>query len=113
MQLGELLAQLPPGFQQNFHNFAQIRKALHEFLDALFELGGADNANLETEIAQQAADIVFYGDGFSLEQLSRRQQRPLLLARQRLHMDRPEQIHAHHVRDAAGVIPIRLVDLRF
>jgi hypothetical protein len=76
--------------------FFEIRQILHELLDELFEFCGADNPNLEAEIAQQAADIVFYGDGFSLEQLSRRQQRPLLLARQRLHMDRPEQVAGTH-----------------
>ena len=30
-----LLAQLPPGFQQHLHDFAQIRQTLHEFLDAV------------------------------------------------------------------------------
>jgi hypothetical protein len=72
VQLGELLAQLPPGLQQNLHEFAQIWQALYELPDALFEFGGADNANLEAEIAQQAADIVVYGDGFFLKQLARR-----------------------------------------
>lgn len=47
-----------------------------------------------------------------LKQLAGRQQRPALLARQRLDMHRPEQVNPHHLGDAAGIVAAGLVDLR-
>jgi hypothetical protein len=40
------------------------------------------------------------------------QQGTTLLACQRFHMDRAEDIDAHHLRNAARVISVGLVDLR-
>ena len=39
------------------------------------------------------------------------QQHPQFLAAQRLDMDRPVKPHPHHLRNAAGIIAIGLVDL--
>src|SRR5438874_1049204 len=47
-----------------------------------------------------------------LQQLACRQQGAALLAGQRLYVHRPEQVDAHHLRNAACVIPVALVDLR-
>ena len=65
----------------------------------------------ETEIAQQAADIVLYGDGFSLEQLSRRQQCPRFWLAS-VFTGQAGRYLAHHVGDAL-VIPLRLLIAHF
>ena len=41
------------------------------------------------------------------------QQHPQLLTAQRLHMHRTIKPHTHHLRDAAGVVAVCLVDLGF
>src|SRR5947208_14876054 len=48
---------------------------------------------------------------FRLQQLAIGQQHPQLLTAQRLHVHRTVKSHSHHLRDAAGIIAIRLVDL--
>jgi len=67
VQFAELLAQLPPGIEQNFHEFAEFRHSLYKFTDALFEHNSACDANLETKIAQEAANVVFYCDSLFLK----------------------------------------------
>jgi len=47
-----------------------------------------------------------------MEQLAASKQHAPLLALRRLHMDRPVEPDAHHLRDAAGIIAVRLVNLR-
>jgi hypothetical protein len=83
------------------------------FSDPFLEFDHAGGSNLEPEVAQQTADVVFDGDGFLLQRLARRQQSTPFLARQRLHMHGPEKVDAHHLGDAARVIPIALVYLSF
>ncbi|MGF6178136.1 hypothetical protein ABIE33_006456 [Ensifer sp. 4252] len=70
-----------------------------------------DNPYLSSKIAQQAADVVFNGNCLLLRQFASRQQGAALLADQRLHIHRPEQIDAHHLGDATGVVAIALVRL--
>ena len=60
---------------------------------------------------QRAAHIGLDVDQLTLDKLAAGQQHPLLLRRQRLHMHRLEQSDPHHLRDAARVVAIRLVDL--
>jgi hypothetical protein len=90
VQLGKLLAQLSSRCQQRLGNFGQVRQAGNQFTDAGFELDGTDRPDLEPEIAHQAADVILDGEGLTLQQLAGRQQGPLTLTRERLHMHRPE-----------------------
>lgn len=75
-------------------------------------LTATNRADLEPKIAQQAAEVVFNGNGLFLQELAGGQQRPALLARQGLHMHRAKQVDPHHLRNAAGVIAVGLVHLR-
>lgn len=47
-----------------------------------------------------------------MQELARRQECPALLARQRLDMDRAEQVDPHHLGNAAGVNAVGFVRLR-
>ena len=49
---------------------------------------------------------------FSCKQLASRQQGAPVLARQGLHMDRPEQVDAHHLSNATSIVAVGLVHLR-
>jgi hypothetical protein len=113
MQLRELLAQYAPCRQQGICYFGKFLVAFDEFANALLELSGSDRTDLEAEVAQQATHVVLERDGLFLQQLSRRQKRPMLLTGQGLDVDLPEQVDAHHLRYAACIIPISLINLRF
>jgi transposase len=58
------------------------------------------------------AKVILDGDGLRLQQLAMGQQHPQLLTAQRLDMHRTVKSHPHHLRDAARIIAVRLVDLR-
>lgn len=109
---GKRLAQLAARLEQRFDDFGQIGHSFGELADAGLELDGADHPNLETEVAQQPADVVFDGDRLILQEFARHQQGPALLARQRLDMDRAKQVDAHHLGNATGVNAVGFVRLR-
>ena len=87
-------------------NLGQIRHTLNELANAQLELSCSHDANLETEVAQQTADVVLNGDRLLLQQLAGGQQYPPLLTGERFHMHRPEQVDPHHLGDAPGIIPV-------
>ncbi|GEO16115.1 hypothetical protein MAE02_38110 [Microvirga aerophila] len=70
-------------------------------------------ANRAIEVQQQATDVVLDRDGFLLQELAGGQQRPPLLAGERLDVHRAKEIDPHHLSDAAGIIAVALVDLSF
>src|SRR5208283_476509 len=111
MQFSDLLAELLPSVEKRRHDLGKIRHAFDKFSDPFLEFDHAGGSNLEPEVAQQTADVVLDGDSFLLQQLARRQQSTPFLACQHLHMHGPEKVDAHHLRDAARVIPIALVYL--
>src|SRR5207237_7983594 len=75
------------------------------------EFDRAHHANLEAKIAQRATQIVLDVERLSLQKLATGQQHAALLAGQRLHMHRSVQANTHHLRNAAGIIAVALVDL--
>lgn len=54
------------------------------------------------ELRKRAGMFVLDGDRLVLQELARHQQCPALLARQRLDMDRAEQVDPHHLGNAHG-----------
>ncbi|ESZ12134.1 hypothetical protein X737_27410 [Mesorhizobium sp. L48C026A00] len=73
----------------------------------------ADYADLETEVAQQAARSSFsMARAFFLQQLARRQHRSALLTAHRLYVHGAAQVEAHHLGDAARIVAIAVIRLR-
>src|SRR5262245_1713198 len=70
------------------------------------------HANLETEVAQSAAQLILDCDRLRLQQLAMCQQHPQFLTAYRLHMHRTIKPRPHHLRYAARIVAVRLVDLR-
>lgn len=112
MKHGELLAKFPTSHKKGIHDVAQFRHVAGQIPDAFLELSSANDANLQTKIAQQPTDIILDRNGLLLQQFSCSQQNAPLLACQRFDVDRSEQIDAHHLCDAASVISVSLVNLR-
>ena len=112
MQDGEALPQALTGFEQASHDLGQLRKARHELADPVLEPDLANDPDLEPKVAQQTADVVLDGNGFFLQQLASCQQGASVLAGERLHMNGPEQVDAHHLSDAARIVAVGLVHLR-
>lgn len=57
MQARRVFPQNLAGIQKRLHNLGQIRHTLDELMDPPVEPDCADHANLETKVAQQAADV--------------------------------------------------------
>ena len=100
----EHFAQLLPGGQQRLHDGDEFGHAFDKLPNPFVELANPNDADLETEVAQQAADVVLNGDRLVLENLAGGQQSAALLAGQRLHVHGAEQIDPHHLRNAARVV---------
>lgn len=111
MDLHECLPQLLPCRQQWPHDLAEIRYAIDKLANAIVEPDRANDTDLEPKIAQQATNVILDGDCLLLKQLAGGQKGAVLLARQRLYMNRPEQIDTHHLRDAARIVAVSLVHL--
>src|SRR5271170_2694582 len=71
---------LIPGCQQRSHDVGEFGPAADQLSDPCVEFDYADGADLETEVAKQAADIVLDGDGLLLQHLTGRQESTTLLA---------------------------------
>jgi hypothetical protein len=80
VQNAELLAQHSPDNKQRFNEDGQIGVALDQFSDARLELQIPDDPDLEAEVTQSSAQIIFDGDGLRLQQLAMGQQHAQLLA---------------------------------
>src|SRR3974390_1188356 len=111
MHDAKLFAQRASENQQRFDKDGQIRDVFHEFLDARLKLYRSRHADLEPKVAQGGTQIVLDRNRLRLQQLAMRQQHPQLLTAYRLHMHWPIEPRSHHLRHAAGIIAIRLVDL--
>src|SRR3974390_316224 len=111
MHDAKLFAQRASDNQQRFDKDGQIRDVFHEFLDARLKLHRSRHADLEPKVAQGGTQIVLDRNRLRLQQLAMGQQHPQLLTAYRLHMHWPIQPRPHHLRHAAGIIAIRLVDL--
>src|SRR3974390_2314680 len=111
MHDAKLFAQRASDNQQRFDKDGQIRDVFHEFLDARLKLYRSRHADLEPKVAQGGTQIVLDRNRLRLQQLAMGQQHPQLLTAYRLHMHWPIEPRPHHLRHAAGIIAIRLVDL--
>src|SRR4051812_36935607 len=87
-------------------------RGLFEQLDnAPLELQPGYGSDLEPKVAQQASQVVLRIENLRLHELARSEQHPDLLAPDGLDMNRLVEPDAHHLRDAAGIVAIGLVDL--
>src|SRR5262249_5198319 len=91
---------------------AQVGEVLNKLPDAGLKLHLPNHANLETEVAQSAAQVILDCDRLPLYQLAICQQHPQFLTAYRLHMHRTIKPRPHHLRYAARIVAVRLVDLR-
>src|SRR5690606_9514966 len=81
--------------QQRLDDGGKPGQTFDQLADALLESSLSDDADLQAEVAQGAAQIGIDVEHLALHQLARRQQHALLLAGQRLHMhglNRPTRI---------------------
>src|SRR5260370_8323121 len=113
MQDDDLFAQRPPDNEQWFDQNGQVGEVLDQLLDPRLELRLADHSDLEAKVTQRTAQVVLDGDSLRLQQLAMGQQHSQLLTAQGLHMHRTVKPDPHHLCDAAGIVAVRLVDLRF
>src|SRR3974390_3010528 len=111
MHDAKLFAQRASDNQQRFDKDGQIRDVFHEFLDARLKLYRSRHADLEPKVAKGGTQIVLDRNRLRLQQLAMGQQHPQLLTAHRLHMHWPVEPRPHHLRHAAGIIAISLVDL--
>src|SRR6478736_4642209 len=111
MKTLELLSKLSPAGQQRLYDLCQVRQTVKEFANADVEFGCANDADFEAEVAQQAANIILKCNRLLLQQLAGGQEGAPLLAGQGFYMNRSEQIHPHHLRNATCVVAVTLVHL--
>src|SRR5439155_11890136 len=110
--LGGFSSYRPPDNEQWFDQNGQVREVLDQLLDPSLELHRANHSDLEAKVTQGTAQVILDGDGLRLQQLAVGQEHAQLLTAQRLHMHWTIKSDPHHLRDAARVIAVRLVDLR-
>ena len=104
----ELRAHGLAGGEQRLDYGLQDRVAVDQCPDPPREPGLADRPDLQPEAAQHAPDAAVDVDQLAEQELAGDQQRPDLLGRRRLAVDRPEPAHAEELGDAARVAPVRL-----
>jgi hypothetical protein len=75
----ELFAKRPSDNEQRFNQRRQVGKVLDKLLDPRFELHLPDYSDVETEVAQRAAQVVLDSDRLRLQQLAVGQQHPQFL----------------------------------
>ncbi|WP_155951319.1 hypothetical protein [Rhizobium mesoamericanum] len=75
------------------------------------ELTSGHGFHLRAEVAVEAAQVILHIEVFRLHELARGQQHPGSLGSDGLNMGWLIKPHTHHLRDAAGVVSIGLVDL--
>src|SRR3974390_2328944 len=111
MHDAKLFAQRTSDDQQRFDKDGQIRDVFHELLDARLKLYPSHHADLEPKVAQGGTQIVLDSNRLRLQQLAMGQPHPQLWTAHCLHMHWPVEPRPHHLRHAAGIIAISLVDL--
>src|SRR5664279_5622989 len=75
----EHLAQFLLDGEQRLHDLDEFGHAFDKLPNPFVELANADGADLETEVAQQTADVVLNGNGLVLQNLAGGQKSPALL----------------------------------
>jgi hypothetical protein len=106
VQRVELGVQRLPRAQHRLDHPLEHRLAGDQLPDPRREAALADGADLEAEVAQQAADAELDIKQLALQELAPGEQGPDLLRRHRLAMDRPVPAHPEQLSDAAGVLAI-------
>src|SRR5271170_5470432 len=100
MQDTELLAKHSPDNKQRLDKNGQVGEVLDQLLDTRLELHLTGYSDLETEVAQGAAQVVVDGNGLRLHMLAMGPQHTQLLTAYCLYMVRAIKPHPHHLRHA-------------
>ena len=109
MQNDNLFAQHSPDNKHRFDQHREVREVLDKFPDAGLELHCPDHSNLEAEVTQSAAQVVIDGNRLTAAACDVNSMRSFWLRNASHAPDGKSR--PHHLRDAAGIVAVGLVDL--